>query len=103
MAKKKISVGGVNPVAGSSKNYKTGTWRSMRPVLHPEHCIGCWTCYRYCPDSSIIRITDGKKRIEINLDYCKGCGICAYECPQNKKADKEKTDKKAITMVTEEK
>ncbi|MEW5937339.1 MAG: 4Fe-4S binding protein [Candidatus Thermoplasmatota archaeon] len=91
MPRKQITVGAINPEPGSSKRYKTGTWRSMRPVLREEKCKGCWICYRFCPDSSIIRHMD-RKVISINYDYCKGCGICAHECPFD-----------AIEMVMEEK
>ena len=76
--------------AGTAKNFKTGDWRSMRAVFHPEKCIQCFICWVNCPDSSII-IKDGKV-IGIDLDHCKGCGICAQECPQ-----------KAIKMVEETK
>ncbi|MDI7274927.1 MAG: FAD-dependent oxidoreductase, partial [Anaerolineae bacterium] len=43
-------------------------------------CIGCDTCYIFCPDVSIARA--GPCRYTINYDYCKGCGICAAECPR---------------------
>lgn len=101
----KIYLGAVNPHPGSALRYKTGTWRTMRPVVNEEKCIGCWFCYMYCPDSAIQMVkrtikkeVGGKvKEIErdlavINYDYCKGCGICAAECPA-----------KAIEMVYEEK
>ena len=84
----KITLGAVNPNAGSAKEYKTGTWRTMMPVYDKEKCIKCYTCYRFCPDSAIKKLEDG---IEIDFEYCKGCGICAHECPKN-----------AIEMVVEE-
>lgn len=86
----KITLGAVNPKSGSAKEYKTGTWRTMKPVYDKEKCIKCYTCYRFCPDSSIKKLDDG---IEINYDYCKGCGICAEEC---------RAKPKALTMVEEE-
>jgi pyruvate ferredoxin oxidoreductase delta subunit len=86
----KITIGAINPEAGSSKKYKTGSWRNVRPVIDPEKCNKtCLLCYDYCPDSAVEITADGPK---INLDYCKGCGICAHECPR-----------KAITMEQEEK
>ena len=85
----KITIGAINPAAGSSKNYKTGSWRNLRPVVDKDVCNKCLLCYQYCPDSAIEKTEDGPK---INYDYCKGCGICAHECP-----------KEAIKMEQEEK
>ena len=85
----KITLGAINKKHGSSKEYKTGGWRTMRPEVDLEKCISCFKCYDYCPDASIKKTEDG---IEIDLDYCKGCGICANECPV-----------KAIIMIKEEK
>ena len=55
---------------------KTGSWRTVRPVLNPEQCNECGFCTELCPDFCI---ENGK----VNYDYCKGCGICAEECPRN--------------------
>ncbi|MCX7771235.1 MAG: 4Fe-4S binding protein [Proteobacteria bacterium] len=87
---KEIPEGAVIEDAGNSQEYKTGTWRSFRPIWYEERCIQCYRCWTFCPDSSIL-IKDGKVA-GINYDYCKGCGICAHECP--KKAN-------AIEMVPE--
>jgi len=85
----KITIGGININPGSSSEYKTGGWRTMRPEVDNEKCIQCLQCITYCPDASI---KEADKGVEINLDYCKGCGICAKECPV-----------KAIVMLKEEK
>ena len=59
---------------------KTGTWRTFRPMVSLEKCVGCGLCEMYCPEASInIR----KMKAVVNYDYCKGCGICENECPQN--------------------
>jgi pyruvate ferredoxin oxidoreductase delta subunit len=76
---------------GSTVNFKTGDWRSMRPVLDREKCIYCGFCYFYCPDGDYQDMGKDEKYYKAELDYGKGCGICAYECP-----------KKAITMTLEE-
>ena len=52
-------------------------WRSIRPVVDNEKCIGCGQCYLYCPDG-VIAISDGKAVID--YDFCKGCGICETVC-----------------------
>jgi pyruvate ferredoxin oxidoreductase delta subunit len=84
---KSLPLGGVLLEAGSSMKYKTGDWRTFRPVVDPNKCTNCLLCWIYCPDMAINR---GEKVVKINYDYCKGCGICAAECPA-----------KAITMEEE--
>ncbi len=76
---------------GSTKNFKTGDWRSARPVLDREKCVYCGFCYIYCPDGVYQDMGEAEKYYKADLDYCKGCGVCAQECP-----------KKCIQMVVEE-
>lgn len=85
----KITLGAINKVPGSSKNYKTGSWRTLKPEVDKETCTSCGICYKFCPEGCIVIKEDGA---EIDLEYCKGCGICANECPFN-----------AIEMKKEEK
>jgi pyruvate ferredoxin oxidoreductase delta subunit len=79
----KVTVGAV--VKGkTSLAYKTGNWRSERPVLRVELCKRCGVCADVCPDSAIHAVTDpgqDKPEYVIDHDYCKGCGMCIYECP----------------------
>ncbi|MBN1551444.1 4Fe-4S binding protein [bacterium] len=63
---------------------KTGTWRTIRPVLIPEKCLvvksgkpTCHKCWLYCPEATVSRSIPPV----FDYDYCKGCGICATECP----------------------
>ncbi len=56
---------------------KTGSWRSVRPVVDESKCTGCMFCWKFCPEACIA--PGAKPRID--LDYCKGCGICREECP----------------------
>jgi len=85
----KVALGGHVKDVGSSKNTKTGGWRTFKPVIDNERCVDCGTCWTFCPEPCITR-EDGKYIVD--FDYCKGCGICAYECPV-----------KAIEMILEEK
>jgi pyruvate ferredoxin oxidoreductase delta subunit len=83
--------------AGTAVEFRTGTWRSERPVWNKERCIHCLTCWISCPDASIKTAPDKKRTtivVGVDYDYCKGCGICANECP---------VKIKAITMEQEKK
>lgn len=75
---KEIPIGGLTE-AGSSKKFKTGDWRALRPVWDSKKCTHCMFCVVYCPDNCIP--TKNDKRLETNFDYCKGCGICMQICP----------------------
>lgn len=74
-----LEIGAAVSETGSSREYHTGTWRSLRPVVNKSQCIRCGVCWLFCPDASIVQSEEG--HFEANLDYCKGCGICARECP----------------------
>jgi pyruvate ferredoxin oxidoreductase delta subunit len=73
---------------GGSLCFKSGAWRTLKPVIIIEKCNKCGLCQVFCPDGVVRKRKDGT--FEIDLDYCKGCGICANECP-----------KAAIKMVVE--
>ena len=63
-------------------------WRTSRPVVDADKCIGCWSCYMLCPDGTLQK-APGRK-VVVDYDFCKGCGICAKACPKG-----------AITMAAE--
>ena len=62
----------------TSREVKTGEWRTRTPVFDKEKCKQCLLCVPLCPDVSIP--VESGERLETNLDYCKGCGICAKVC-----------------------
>lgn len=62
----------------SAREYKTGDWRSQRPIWEQEKCIKCGACYMFCPEGAISMNEEGYPTVD--LYYCKGCGICAREC-----------------------
>lgn len=76
-----IEKGATIPEGGTAKQYKTGSWRTFRPVREDAKCTDCMICWVYCPDSSIV--VKNEKIIGFDLDHCKGCGICAKECPKS--------------------
>lgn len=85
---KEVEIAGILTSPGNSIEYKTGEWRTHRPIIDLSKCDKCGACWIFCPDAAISLTIKG---YEINLDYCKGCGICARECWRQ-----------AITMVQEE-
>ncbi len=86
---KNIPEGGLIIEPGNSKDFKTGDWRTFKPVWDEKKCINCMICFIQCPEDAI-KVKDGKI-IGPDYDYCKGCGICAEVCPT-----------KAIKMVKED-
>lgn len=85
-----LTIGGNIYEAGNAKKFKTGDWRSSRPVFIEEKCKQCGLCYPVCPENSIPVDSETCKRKDFDFDYCKGCGVCAKVCPFG-----------AITMVEE--
>jgi len=76
---KEMSLGGMIVGSGTSDAYRTGGWRTYKPVHDDEKCVNCLRCWILCPDSAV-KVEDGKWGA-FNYDHCKGCGICARECP----------------------
>ena len=87
---KDLEIGLTMTEPGNSSQFKTGDWKSRRPVFDKSKCNKCTLCYYFCPEGCIAKNDEGY--FEADLYYCKGCGICAEECPKD-----------AITMVEEEK
>ncbi len=74
-----LEIGAICTSPGNTRLYKTGDWRSQKPVYYEERCIKCGMCLLYCPEGCIVRDETGN--YVADLYYCKGCGICAKECP----------------------
>lgn len=87
-----LPIGGLILEPGTARGYKTGSFRSKRPIWDKKKCISCLNCWIYCPDSSII--VENGKMAGINFDYCKGCGICASVCPENISSIKMEDEKR---------
>jgi pyruvate ferredoxin oxidoreductase delta subunit len=79
LTSKDIELGFIVTEPGNAAQYRTGDWRTEKPVLDHDECTKCGLCYIYCPEGCI-KFDD--ENFEADLFYCKGCGICAKECPQ---------------------
>jgi pyruvate ferredoxin oxidoreductase delta subunit len=75
---KDIGIGGIVTEPGNASQYRTGDWRSQRPVYDFSRCIKCAVCQIFCPEGCIQPNAEGY--FEADLFYCKGCGICWREC-----------------------
>ncbi len=88
----KLNPGAVADRPGSSRQNKTGSWRTFKPIV-TDKCTGCGLCVQYCPEACIeVKAVGGRKKAVINYDFCKGCLICLGECPQ--KAIKSEREEK---------
>ncbi|NLZ74627.1 4Fe-4S binding protein [Candidatus Falkowbacteria bacterium] len=80
----KAPITNLSAQANSSLANKTGSWRTVKPVINLNTCVGCSLCAKLCPEGCIEmkkQIKTEKIKAKINYDYCKGCGLCAHECP----------------------
>jgi pyruvate ferredoxin oxidoreductase delta subunit len=73
-----LAIGTAIVVPGSSRQNRTGDWRSSRPLWDHDKCIKCGVCVIFCPEGCIGWTQAGYP--DGNLEYCKGCGICVREC-----------------------
>ncbi len=53
---RKLPIGGLLLEDRSSREYKTGDWRVFKPIIDKQKCIGCFLCWIYCPEPSIISL-----------------------------------------------
>ncbi|MHB1004507.1 MAG: 4Fe-4S binding protein [Chloroflexota bacterium] len=74
-----VPLGGIIVNVGTGPKYRTGSWRTQRPMFNAEACTNCLLCWINCPDGSIA-LTEGKVT-GIDESHCKGCGICGQVCP----------------------
>ncbi|HOO73663.1 MAG TPA: 4Fe-4S binding protein [Tepiditoga sp.] len=83
---KEVPIAGVVDTPATAREYETGKWRVMRPIVNKDKCINCMQCWLYCPDMAITGKTstetkNGLDMAGIDMKYCKGCGTCAAVCP----------------------
>ena len=75
-----LTIGGNVYEAGNAEEFKTGDWRSIKPIWKSELCKQCGLCFPVCPDDAI-PVNKECNREDFNYDACKGCGVCAKVCP----------------------
>ena len=68
--------------AGNAKNFKTGDWRSRKPIFKKENCKQCLLCFPICPDSAIL-LDNSSQVTGFDYDFCKGCMCCKEACNFN--------------------
>ena len=49
----KLTIGGNIYKAGNAREFKTGDWRSLKPIFNSEKCKQCGLCFPVCPEDSI--------------------------------------------------
>ena len=59
----KLTPGGDIYTSGNAKEFKTGDWRSMKPIWIEEKCTQCGLCFLVCPENSIPVEKDLKRKI----------------------------------------
>ena len=57
-----LTIGGNIYEAGNAKHFKTGDWRSSRPVWIEEKCKQCGLCFPVCPENAIPVCKDSLNR-----------------------------------------
>jgi len=78
---KDLPIGSLIERGGTAMEFKTGDWRTDRPIWYEDKCTSCLLCFIQCPDSCIV--IEDSKMVGIDLDFCKGCGICKEVCPKD--------------------
>ena len=46
---KDLEIGAIATEPGSASQYRTGDWRSQKPIYDFKRCIKCGMCYEMCP------------------------------------------------------
>ena len=47
-----LTPGGIIYQAGNAREFKTGDWRSVKPIFLSEKCKQCGLCFPVCPDDA---------------------------------------------------
>ena len=63
----KMTIGGDIYQAGNAREFKTGDWRSVKPIFLSEKCKQCGLCFPVCPENAIPVGKDQKDKILIMI------------------------------------
>ena len=53
------------PVGEGLYSVNTGDWRTRRPVMDEDKCIGCGICYLYCPVFCIEPVQENLNKLRL--------------------------------------
>jgi len=56
---KDLEIGAIVTEPGSAAQYKTGDWRTEKPVRENSKCMKCGICYIFCPEGCIYMTEEG--------------------------------------------
>ena len=66
---KEMPKGGCILDDGNAEDFRTGDWRSMKPVWLEEKCKQCMLCWPVCPDTAIPVENGKRKDFDLELVY----------------------------------
>ncbi len=80
--------------------------------IDQEKCVKCGRCVQICPVNALTMVKDsnGTRRIDFNADICLGCGVCTRSCTHgatvlvprpNRTITPLNTTHRAVVMATE--
>ena len=64
-----LTPGGIICDAGNSLNFKTGDWRSIKPIFLSDKCKQCGLCFPVCPDNAIPALAEESRGNFDNTGY----------------------------------
>lgn len=53
---------------------------TQHPQIDINHCVGCGSCVRACPEDGVLAVVEGTARL-VRASHCVGHGYCETACP----------------------
>ena len=73
----KLTIGGNIYEAGNARKFKTGDWRSCKPIFLSEKCKQCGLCFPVCPDDAI-PVNKEQKRLSLRKAFFFAQAVMVY-------------------------